>query len=161
VHVLLGQVPSTAQLAFFASKKEDIRKFSEKYLKNPVVINALRKSFSLNSLKNFYVDVEHHYELDTLIDLLEHTDDNGLSLTAFTCVVVCNTRRKAGWLATKLSAADFDACACVENVHLMDLANSNIFVTTELCLRSIPFQGRNFMEISLFNAFQMYLPLLC
>lgn len=162
LHVLLGQVRNDAQIACFASSdKEDTRKFSEKYLKNPVLVNVLRKPFSLNYVKNFYVAVEDQFKLETLIDLLEHKDDNELSLTAFTCVIVCNTRRKASWLATQLSDANFDACACVENVQLTDLLNCNIFVTTELCLRNIPLQGRNFMEISLFNTFQLYLPLLC
>ncbi|KAF9182523.1 translation initiation factor eIF4A [Haplosporangium sp. Z 767] len=79
---------------------DDISKLTTQLMKKPVRIQGRTEWPTLNDVQQFYIDnMKEEWKLETLYDLYD-------SLTTKQCVIFCNTRKKADWVAEKLQACE-------------------------------------------------------
>jgi translation initiation factor 4A len=91
--------PNTTKVALFsATMPKEVLEISAKLLQNPVKILIPPEQVSLEGIKQFKVELdreEHKYEV--LCDIYKQLNINQ-------ALIYCNTRKRAEWLADKLSS---------------------------------------------------------
>jgi len=94
---ILRKVPDPHQtLLLSATISQDVRKLSSRYMYQPVELNLSRDEPSVESIKQYYVTVEHERKADLLLHLLERDQPRQ-------CIVFTRTKRGADRLADRLS----------------------------------------------------------
>jgi len=142
---ILAEIPQDAQVGLFsATLPPDALEISEKFMKNPLRIILKRGELPLEGIRQFYIMVhEENFKLDTVCDLFD-------SVSVSQCVIFCNTRRKADWLADKMTLRQFPvAClhsdmeASARSSLMADFwgGRSRVLVTTDLLARGIDVSG--------------------
>jgi ATP-dependent RNA helicase DeaD len=93
---ILRRVPQPHQtLLLSATISPDIRKLAQRYMYQPVELNLSRDEPSVESIKQFYVTIEHERKFDLLVHLLERDKPSQ-------CIVFTRTKRGADRLADRL-----------------------------------------------------------
>jgi ATP-dependent RNA helicase DeaD len=93
---ILRRVPDPHQtLLLSATISHDVRKLAQRYMHSPVELNLSRDEPSVESIKQYYVTVEHERKYDLLVHLLERDQPSQ-------CIVFTRTKRGADKLADKL-----------------------------------------------------------
>lgn len=110
---------------------------------DPVHIQVKNDELTLEDIKQFYVAVEkEEWKLDTLSDLYK-------TVTIPKVIIFCNTRRKAEWLADKLTARDIIVSAMhgdmtsAQRYLIMKgyrSGSSRVLIATDLLARGIDVQ---------------------
>jgi ATP-dependent RNA helicase DeaD len=94
---ILRRVPKPHQtLLLSATIGPDVRKLAQRYMFEPVELNLSRDEPSVESIRQFYVTVEHERKFDLLMHLLERDRPRQ-------CIVFTRTKRGADRLAMKLN----------------------------------------------------------
>ena len=96
IYEIMGYIPQQTQVTMFIGYSNEeainIKKFNDTYLSNAVAIHQQKESFSLNTIKQYYINVhEEGRKLNTLKDLLQHLEQDKK-------VIFVNTRRKVEWI---------------------------------------------------------------
>jgi ATP-dependent RNA helicase DeaD len=93
---ILRRVPNPHQtLLLSATISGDIRKLAQRYMYRPVELNLSKDEPSVESIRQFYVSVDHDRKFDLLVHLLRQEGPRQ-------CIVFTRTRRGAEKLAEKL-----------------------------------------------------------
>lgn len=101
IHDIYRLLPATQVVLVSATLPADVLEMTRRFMSEPVRILVKRDEITVDTIRQFYVDVEkeeHKYE--TLKDLYEH-------LNVAHSVVFCNTRKKVEWLAKKMTYEKF------------------------------------------------------
>ena len=100
-HIYRYLPPSVQVVLVSATLPPDVLAMTEKFMTNPTSILVKRQGLTLQSIRQFYVDIEQEeWKFDTLCDLFE-------TLTITQAVIFCNTRKKVEWLAKKMTENHF------------------------------------------------------
>src|SRR5215213_4128970 len=93
---ILRKVPNPHQtLLLSATISPDIRKLAQRYMFEPVELNLSRDEPSVESIKQYYITVEHERKFDLLVHLLQRDRPRQ-------CIVFTRTKRGAERLAERL-----------------------------------------------------------
>jgi ATP-dependent RNA helicase DeaD len=93
---ILRRVPDPHQtLLLSATISDDVRKLAQRYMYRPVEMNLSKDEPSVESIRQFYVSVDHDRKFDLLVHLLRQEAPRQ-------CIVFTRTRRGAEKLAEKL-----------------------------------------------------------
>jgi ATP-dependent RNA helicase DeaD len=93
---ILRKVPNPHQtLLLSATISPDIRKLAQRYMYKPVELNLSRDEPSVESIKQYYITVEHERKFDLLVHLLQRDKPRQ-------CIVFTRTKRGAERLAERL-----------------------------------------------------------
>merc|ERR1712194_942608 len=96
IYDIFKYLPGNVQVALFsATLAKDILELTTKFIRSPISRILVKKDeLTLEGIRQFYVWLESNesWKLDCLCDLYE-------CLTITQCIIYCNTRRKADWLA--------------------------------------------------------------
>src|SRR5439155_7078628 len=93
---ILRRVPDPHQtLLLSATIGPEIRRLARKYMYRPVELNLSKDEPSVESIRQFYVTVEHERKFDLLVHLLKRERPRQ-------CIVFTRTKRGAERLAEKL-----------------------------------------------------------
>eukprot|EP00177_Eucheuma_denticulatum_P000513 GFKZ01000918.1.p1 GENE.GFKZ01000918.1~~GFKZ01000918.1.p1 ORF type:complete len:432 (-),score=47.67 GFKZ01000918.1:273-1568(-) len=95
-------MPEDVQVALVsATLPREVVDMSRRFMSEPVMVLVKKEGLSLESLKQFYVDVEQEeWKFETLCDLYE-------TLTITQAVIFCNSRAKVEWLAKRMQRNGF------------------------------------------------------
>ncbi|MCU1290757.1 MAG: ATP-dependent helicase DeaD [Acidobacteria bacterium] len=105
VEWILSHTPEQRQTALFsATMPRQIRRLAEKYLKNPVNIEIERKTMTVPTIKQFYVNVSEGQKTDVLTRFLEVESTPGEAVLIFH-----RTKVGAADLTVKLQARGYAA----------------------------------------------------
>ena len=136
--------PKTTQLALFsATMPEEVLQIAEQFLHNPVRILTPAEEWSLDGIKQYYVELpREEWKFDALVDIMSKIKINQ-------CIIYVNKRQKAEWLAKKM----FDAGHSLEYIHgdmevaerkkrLTDFRDGHVrvLISTDLLARGIDVQ---------------------
>lgn len=136
--------PKSTQLALFsATMPDEVLHIAEKFLHNPVRILTPAEEWSLEGIKQYYVELQREeWKYEALNDIMSKIKINQ-------AIIYVNKRQKAEWLAKKM----FDAGHSIEFIHgdmdvierkkrLQDFRNgqSRVLISTDLLARGIDVQ---------------------
>ncbi|CAF1025977.1 unnamed protein product [Adineta steineri] len=110
-----------------ATMSSELLEIAAKFMNDPVKILTKREEHSLESIRQFYVDVEREdWKLDTLYDLLDI-----LSITQ--AVIFCNKLRTVTWLTEKLRAHNITVSTvqCNDAIKEFRVGSSRILLRTD------------------------------
>jgi len=145
IRFMFQKIPQKCQVALFsATMPPAALELTKHFMKDPVRILVQADEISLRGIRQYYVNVgAEEHKLGTLIDIF-----NEVSIAQ--CVIFCNSRRKAEWLAKSMDAKDFSVSllhgeldAPTRN-QLMDdfrVGRTRVLITTDLLARGIDVQG--------------------
>jgi ATP-dependent RNA helicase DeaD len=141
---ILRKVPDPHQtLLLSATIGPDVRKLAIRYMHQPIELNLSRDELSVESIRQYYISVEHERKLDLLIHLLKREQPRQ-------CIVFTRTKRGADRLAVKLrgkvpgvSTIHGDLNQSVRNRVMQGLRNGtiNVLVATDVVGRGIDVEG--------------------
>jgi translation initiation factor 4A len=90
--------PRTTKVALFsATMPKEVIEVANKLLQDPVRILIPAEQVSLDGIQQYVVEEKEEYKYDVLCDIYKQ-------LTINQALIYCNTRKRAEWLAEKLSA---------------------------------------------------------
>jgi len=93
---ILRRVPDPHQtLLLSATISADVRKLAQKYMYRPIEMNLSRDEPSVESIKQYYVAIEHDRKMELLIHLLRRDEPRQ-------CIVFTRTKRGADRLAERI-----------------------------------------------------------
>src|SRR3954454_14357777 len=93
---ILRRVPNPHQtLLLSATISDEVRKLARRYMYQPVELNLSRDEPSVESIKQYYVTVDHERKYDLLLHLLKREQPSQ-------CIVFTRTKRGADKLADRL-----------------------------------------------------------
>ncbi|CAF3657588.1 unnamed protein product [Adineta steineri] len=135
VYDVLTMLSRTIQgIIVSATMSSELLEIAAKFMNDPVKILTKREEYSLESIRQFYVDVEREdWKLDTLYDLLD-------ILSIPQAVIFCNELRTVTWLTEKLRAHnitvstvyyDMDAQQCNDAIKEFRVGSSRILLRTD------------------------------
>jgi ATP-dependent RNA helicase DeaD len=137
---ILRKVPNPHQtLLLSATISPDIRKLAQRYMFEPVELNLSRDEPSVESIKQYYVTVEHERKFDLLVHLLQRDRPRQ-------CIVFTRTKRGAERLADRLrgripgvATIHGDLAQTVRNRVMLGFRNGTIpvLVATDVVGRGI------------------------
>jgi ATP-dependent RNA helicase DeaD len=137
---ILRKVPNPHQtLLLSATISPDIRKLAQRYMFEPVELNLSRDEPSVDSIKQYYVTVEHERKFDLLVHLLQRDRPRQ-------CIVFTRTKRGAERLADRLrgripgvATIHGDLAQTVRNRVMLGFRNGTIpvLVATDVVGRGI------------------------
>lgn len=142
--ILEFQFPKTTQLALFsATMPEEVLQVAEKFLQNPVRILTPTEEWSLEGIKQYFVELpREEWKYDALNDIMTKIKINQ-------AIIYVNKRQKAEWLAKKM----LDSGHSLEFIHGdMDVAERKkrlddfrdgqvrVLISTDLLARGIDVQ---------------------
>jgi ATP-dependent RNA helicase DeaD len=105
VEWILGHTPETRQTALFsATMPRQVRRIAEKYLNDPVNIETERKTMTVPTISQFYVNVSEGQKVDALTRILEADSAPGEAVLIFH-----RTKIGADQLTEKLQARGYAA----------------------------------------------------
>jgi translation initiation factor 4A len=136
--------PHSTQTALFsATMPDDVQDVANKILRNPVRILVPPELVALDGIKQYYVPLEKEdWKFDTLCDLYQQ-------LTISQALIYCNTRKRAEWLAEKMTVAGFPlSCTHGEmdkeerKKRMKDFRNGSVrvLISTDMLARGIDVQ---------------------
>lgn len=145
IQEVLRWVPSSCQVGLFsATLPPETLAITEKFMRDPVKIVLNRDEVTLKGIRQYYVDVgEDRFKLDCLMDLFGR-------VSVSQCVIFCNSRRRADWVAGGMAKAGFPVgcmhsdLAAHERRKIMDafiVGNIRVLISTDLLARGIDVQG--------------------
>ena len=101
IHDIFKCLPSNTQVALFsATMPPEVVEISKKFMKSPIHELVKKEELSLKGIKQFYLEVDEQYKLETLAELYDH-------ISVAQSIVFCNTKKKAIWLADKMDEKQF------------------------------------------------------
>jgi len=102
VYSVHRHLPPKVQIVLVsATMPEEVLELTKDFMKSPFRLLVKRDEISLEKIRQFYVNVEQEkWKFDTLCDLYD-------SMTITQAVIFCNNKKKVGWLAQKMRAANF------------------------------------------------------
>jgi len=141
VYNILCEIKSNYQLCLLsATIPKNIKELMISLTRNPIEILLRKSEVSVQSIKQFYVDVEkEEYKLDTLLDLFK-------IISTSQTIIYCNTINKVEWLAQKLEENEFPTAWIHGEVDQSDRnkvvdefrnGKTRILLTTDLLARGI------------------------
>lgn len=142
---IFSKMPASTQVGLFsATLPPATLNLTSEFMHDPLSIVLTKEELTLEGIRQYYVDVQREEnKLDTICDLFE-------SISVSQCVIFCNSRRKAHWLADTLSAKDFTV-SCIHSelgseerrTIMADFreGKSRILIATDLIARGIDVQG--------------------
>ena len=144
IYDIFTKVPAGCQVVVVsATLSKDVIEVAKKFLNDPVKILVKQNEISLESIKQYYVDVgKEEWKFSTLCDLYD-------SLTINQCVIFCNTKKKVDWLRTKLTQSNFSVVAMHGDMKQEDRnkimsdfrsGHSRILIATDVWARGIDVQ---------------------
>ena len=105
VEWILGHTPETRQTALFsATMPRQVRRIAEKYLNDPINIETERKTMTVPTISQFYVNVSEGQKVDALTRILEADSAPGEAVLIFH-----RTKIGADQLTEKLQARGYAA----------------------------------------------------
>ncbi|MET0754022.1 MAG: DEAD/DEAH box helicase, partial [Pyrinomonadaceae bacterium] len=105
VEWILGHTPETRQTALFsATMPRQVRRIADKYLNDPVNIETERKTMTVPTISQFYVNVSEGQKVDALTRILEADSSPGEAVLIFH-----RTKIGADQLTEKLQARGYAA----------------------------------------------------
>lgn len=140
IHDIYRLLPSTQVVLVSATLPSDVLDMTQRFMSEPVRILVKRDEITVDTIRQFYVDVEkeeHKYE--TLKDLYGH-------LEVAHSVVFCNTRKKVEWLSKKMTYEKFAVSSMhgdmsqAQRDEIMKSfrdGNSRVLITTDVWARGI------------------------
>jgi ATP-dependent RNA helicase DeaD len=141
---ILRRVPEPHQtLLLSATIGPDVRRLSRKYMYQPVEMNLSKDEPSVESIRQFYVTVEHDRKFELLVHLLRQESPRQ-------CIVFTRTKRGADRLAEKLchkvpgvAAIHGDLAQTVRNRVMRGFRDATIpiLVATDVVGRGIDVEG--------------------
>eukprot|EP01084_Bolivina_argentea_P254202 427297_1 len=89
-------------VVFSGTMYDHVSEFFGDYIRNPIkIIHKSETEFTLNGVKQYYIDVEKEYEkLSVFQDLFQ-------SMTITQAIIYCNTSQTVMWLSEKLEQCEF------------------------------------------------------
>jgi len=137
---ILRKVPNPHQtMLLSATISPDIRKLAQRYMFEPVELNLSRDEPSVESIKQFYITVEHERKFDLLVHLLKRDQPRQ-------CIIFTRTKRGAERLAERLrnrvsgvATIHGDLAQTVRNRVMLGFRNGTIpvLVATDVVGRGI------------------------
>jgi ATP-dependent RNA helicase DeaD len=141
---ILRKVPNPHQtLLLSATISADIRKLARRYMHEPIEQNLSRDEPSVESIRQYYVSVEHERKFDLLVHLLQRDRPRQ-------CIVFTRTKRGADRIAVKLrdkvpgvATIHGDLTQPIRNRVMKDLRDGTIriLVATDVVGRGIDVTG--------------------
>merc|ERR1719410_2582184 len=96
IYDIFQYLPKEVQVGLFSATFDaEILKMTQQFMRDPVRILVKKEELTLEGIRQFYVDVDDRWKLDTLCDLYE-------SLTINQCIIYCNRRQRVEWLAEQM-----------------------------------------------------------
>jgi len=138
-------IPKTCQVGVFsATMPPAALELTQCFTKNPVRITLQADEISLRGIRQFYVDVAYEdNKLGTMFDLFSE-------VSIAQCVIFCNSRRKAEWLAKAMDEKEYSVSLLHGDLptdareKLMDsfrVGRTRVLITTDLLARGVDVQG--------------------
>jgi len=145
IRYIFSQIPREAQVGLFsATMPPAALELTAKFMKDPLRILIQKEDTSLQGIRQFYVDVgKENDKLGTLLDIFTE-------VSVSQCIIFCNTRRKAEWLAGTMADREHSvsllhgALDAPTRSKLMDdfrVGRTRVLITTDLLSRGIDVQG--------------------
>jgi ATP-dependent RNA helicase DeaD len=141
---ILRKVPNPHQtLLLSATISPDIRKLARRYMYEPVEMNLSRDELSVESIRQYYISVDHDRKFDLLVHLLQRDRPRQ-------CIVFTRTKRGADRIAHRLqgkipgvATIHGDLTQAVRNKVMQGLRDGNItvLVATDVVGRGIDVTG--------------------
>lgn len=104
--ILKGIKEDRQTLLFSATMPSEIKSIAKKHMKNPVNISVMPKEVTVNTVKQYYINVTESNKLDTFTKILDASDiQSGL--------VFCRTKKSVDELVESLQALGYS----VEGIH--------------------------------------------
>jgi ATP-dependent RNA helicase DeaD len=105
VEWILEQMPSERQTALFsATMPREVRRITERYLKNPVAVEITHTTMTVPTVEQHYINVTEKQKLNVLTHLLETEPAEGEA-----CIIFARTKVGADDLTEKLQARGYEA----------------------------------------------------
>lgn len=105
VEWILSHTPETRQTALFsATMPREVRRIADRYLKDAVNVEIERKTLTVPTIKQFYLNVAERQKTDALTRLLETESNSGEAV-----IIFHRTKVGAAELADKLQARGYAA----------------------------------------------------
>ncbi|XP_074359826.1 eukaryotic initiation factor 4A-10-like isoform X1 [Apium graveolens] len=144
IHDILQLIPPEVQVGVFsATMPPEALEITRKFMNKPVRILVKRDELILESIKQFYVNVDkEEWKLETLYDLYE-------TLAITQSVIFVNTRRKVDRLTDKMRSHDHTVSAIHGDMDQNTIyiimrefcsGSSRVLITTDLLARGIDVQ---------------------
>ncbi|WOG81466.1 hypothetical protein DCAR_0100613 [Daucus carota subsp. sativus] len=144
IYDIFELLPPKVQVGVFsATMPPETLEITRKFMKKPVRILVKRDELTLESIKQFYVNVDkEEWKLETLCDLYE-------TLAITQSVIFVNTTRKVDWLTDKMRSRDQSVSATQGDMdqNTRDIimrefrsGSSRVLITTDLLARGIDVQ---------------------
>uniref|UniRef100_A0A8C1X715 RNA helicase n=1 Tax=Cyprinus carpio TaxID=7962 RepID=A0A8C1X715_CYPCA len=133
----------TQVILLSATMPQEVLEVTTKFMRDPIRILVKKEELTLEGIRQFYINVEKEWKLDTLCDLYE-------TLTITQAVIFINTRRKVDWLTEKMHARDFTVSALHGDMEQKERdvimkefrsGSSRVLITTDLLARGIDVQA--------------------
>ncbi|XP_074626266.1 ATP-dependent RNA helicase DDX19A-like isoform X1 [Acropora palmata] len=127
-------------LLFSATYDDEVMKFANTVVPDPIVIRLRREEESLDNIKQFYVVCRDQEDKQQALSNMYAV------LSIGQCIVFCQTRKSASWLATKMTAEGHSVALLSGEITVEQrLAVLNRFrdgkekllITTNVCARGI------------------------
>ena len=101
IHDIFKCLPNNTQVALYsATMPPEVVEISKKFMNSPIHELVKKEELSLKGIKQFYLEVDEQYKLETLAELYDH-------ISVSQSIVFCNTKKKAIWLAEKMDEKQF------------------------------------------------------
>ncbi len=144
IHDIFQHLSHTANVALFsATMPKSVLEITQKFMRHPVEIIVKTEELTLEGIRQYYINVEKEdWKFDVLRDIYD-------SICITSCVIFCNTRKKADWLAEQMAQANFTVVCTHGSLDsderrriLDDFRNghSRVLITTDLLARGIDVQ---------------------
>jgi len=145
IRFMFQRIPETTQVGLFsATMPPAALELTSRFMKNPTRIMVQASEIALRGIRQYYVDVgTEDFKLDTMTDIFSE-------VSIAQCVIFCNSRRKAEWLAKTMDEKDFSISLLhgeldtLARTKLMDdfrVGRTRVLITTDLLSRGIDVQG--------------------
>eukprot|EP00758_Cryptobia_borreli_P017755 Tbor_TRINITY_DN6220_c0_g4::TRINITY_DN6220_c0_g4_i2::g.1796::m.1796/K13025/EIF4A3, FAL1; ATP-dependent RNA helicase len=140
IHDIYRFLPPVQVVLISATMHADVLEMTNKFMSDPIRILVSRDEITVDTIKQFFVDVEkEEYKYTTLKDLYEQ-------MNVSQAVIFCNTRKKVTWLSKKLVYEKFAVTSMhgdmtqEERNEIMKkfrAGESRVLVTTDVWARGI------------------------
>jgi superfamily II DNA/RNA helicase len=138
---IMSAIKSDYQICLLsATMPPNVQDLMRQFTRDPIKILLRKSQINVNSIKQFYIDVEKEdYKLEVLLDLYK------IVQTSQT-IIYCNTINKVEWLAEKLKENDFPITWIHGEISQLDRndivkkfrsGENRILLTTDLLSRGI------------------------
>jgi translation initiation factor 4A len=143
IYDVFQYLPSSVQVCLFsATMPNEILTITSSFMRDPVKILVKKEQLTLDGIKQFYVQCEEEYKLDTLCDLYEH-------LTITQAIIYCNKRHQVDWLTDMMGQRQFTVSAMHGQMEQSERelimkefrsGSSRVLIATDLLARGIDVQ---------------------